>query len=182
MENAFFCLVEKDGLIVAWGGIGVGILIVFVGLLFLIFSISLAIPVLYGRGHGWEIAVKVADLVQVTGRGPGAVVVIALIGLALILGTGYVGSLWASDFRNRYALSFNTGEVPTSLEEVRARYQPKTDVTIKLLEGSEKFAIHGGFKGACATDLLRSICRQYNNELSCKESEQEFTIHPRTAP
>ncbi len=176
METAFWCIAEKDGEAVAWGSLAVGLLILTVGLFILAFSFALGKAVLRGEGNDWMMAAAVAEKLNISGKGPGAVVVIAIVGLALILSTVYVGYLWTNDFLGRYSISFNTFEVSETLQEVKRRYQSTTDVTIELSPDCEGFAIKGEFAGACATDLLDTICRQYNNEMSCSRTDEVFEI------
>jgi len=138
---------EKVGIIVA----------VVLGLLFVILGIILAFrPVPSGKSGG-SITVRKKSISL---QGPLAVIVV---GLLLWVGAGW----WLCKTFPAESISFS--QKAWTLREVKERVERVSGIRVNLKTNAPSFTLDPdkAFSGACATDLLTSICEFYAAELEC---------------
>ena len=127
------------------------------GLILFIFGFVLAFRKEPWQGFG---SIKLGDK-QLTVPGPLAFI---LIGVVLIGGTIWWLSIKFPSDNIRFE------QKRWTLNEVKQRIERVSGLRVELKGEAGTFTLSRGFRGACATDLLDTICNYYEN-LQCDNSQ-----------
>ena len=96
---------------------------------------------------------------------PGPLVFI-LIGVVFIGGTIW----WLSTTFPAESIRF--AQKPWTLKEVKERVEQVSGLRLELKGEAASFTLDKEFSGACATDLLNSICQFYPQHLRCEHTDE----------
>jgi hypothetical protein len=138
--------------------------------LVLALAVLAGLVVLIWRSDGSLTLVYEKAKVMAKGRGmAGAVIMLLIIG-----GGAYAIYEAYLTLKNAYFVSLNTPG--RELEQVRNDIQSETHVEIDVKDPAKKFIIAGRYRGACASDMFESICRQYAPRIVCETSLWQRTL------
>jgi len=127
-----------------------------IGMVLLVLGLILAFRSGLWKGPKFEVAYDKYSL-----RVPAPLACVVL-GCALMSGAGWW--LWRSFPANN--LSFSAKH--WTLSEVKERLERESRVRVELKGEASSFKIDKSFSGACASDVLTSICDFYPSELKCE--------------
>ena len=139
--------IEKLGLIIAF----------VLGLILIVFGFVLAF-----RKEPWRVlgSIKLGDK-ELAVPGPMAVILLGVVFIAF-------GIWWLWTTFPKDNLSFS--QKPWTLAEVKVRVEQLSKLRVELKGEANSFRLNRKFSGACATDLLNSICHYYKH-LQCDNSQ-----------
>jgi hypothetical protein len=90
---------------------------------------------------------------------------------AAILALGYAVYWTYGKIENSYAVTYDTATGSSiKLEALRDKFQGDTQATITVRDSAKNFLVSGRFEGSCVADLFQSICRHYEDRISCESS------------
>lgn len=97
-------------------------------------------------------------------------VIFIITGGLLFLATGW----WFANTFPAKHISFS--QRPLTLFEIKQRIERMSSLQVDLKRGAGSLFIDKEFSGACASDLLSSICQYYSSKLQCEYDSNSKTF------
>jgi hypothetical protein len=134
-----------------------------VGLILLVLGV-----VVLTRSREWKLFVPVEFKgVKVSVPGPA---ILLLLGILVIAG----GFWWLRT--NFPTQNFSFSLKSWTLGEIKERLEDESKIRLDLQGKAASFAIDRKVSGACASDLVKSICDLYASELNCEHNSKSHTF------
>jgi hypothetical protein len=134
-----------------------------IGLILLVLGIVVLI-----RAREWKLFVPI-EFKGVKVSVPGPAILILLGALPIAGGFWWLHKTFPTE-------RFSFSQKAWTLGEIKERLEDQSRLRIDLQGNAASFAIDRKVSGACASDLVDSICELYTKELSCEHNSKSHTF------